>query len=180
MQVSDSVLLIFAAALLLDTTMLTIIFLFAALVHEMGHILAVLICKGRILSVKITVFGGVIHYHQDGGRLRDIIIAMSGPLIGIITAYISAKLGYFVFSGANLILSIVNLLPVLPLDGGRIIEQIVPHYIVKIIGYIVIIIVTILGILLVIYGKGCSLMLFSCVLWSQYGLRSIAKPVKIR
>ena len=44
-EVSDSVLIIVIAALLLDTTMLTIMFLVAALSHEMGHLIAIILWR---------------------------------------------------------------------------------------------------------------------------------------
>lgn len=179
-KVSESVLLIFAVALLFDTTELTMIFILSAFIHELGHLIAILLCKGKIISIKLTVFGGIINYHQQGGKLKDIIICASGAIFGLITAYISSKLGYFTFSGANLILSIVNIIPVLPLDGGRIAEQILPYKAVNILGFIMKIIITISGIIITIYGKGCSLLMFSFVLWGATSKNSIEKHIKIR
>ena len=42
--------------------MLTIMFLVAALIHEMGHLIAIILCRCKILKIKLTVFGGVIKY----------------------------------------------------------------------------------------------------------------------
>ncbi len=175
-EVSDSVLIIIIAALLLDTTMLTIMFLFAALLHEIGHLIAIILCKCKIIRIKFTVFGGVIKYHNYESKVKDIIIALSGPFMGFIAAYISAKLGFFTFSGANLILSTVNLIPVMPLDGGTVAMLIFKNY--SFISVIIKIIITLFAIFLVIYGKGISLMLFVCVLW--FNADDIAKLKKIR
>ena len=100
-EVSDSVLIIVIAALLLDTTMLTIMFLVAALIHEMGHLIAIILCRCKILKIKLTVFGGVIKYHNYQSKIKDIIIALSGPFMGFIASYISAKLVFFYFFGCK-------------------------------------------------------------------------------
>ena len=175
-QVSDSVLIIVIAALLLDTTMLTIMFLFAAFIHEIGHLIAIILCRCKILRIKFTVFGGVIKYHNYESKIKDVIIALSGSFMGFITAYISAKLGFFTFSGANLILSIVNLIPVTPLDGGTVAMIFFKSY--SFISVIIKIIISIFAVVLIIYGKGISLMLFACVLW--FNADDIAKLKKIR
>ena len=175
-EVSDSVLIIVIAALLLDTTMLTIMFLVAALIHEIGHLIAIILCRCKILKIKLTVFGGVIKYHNYESKIKDIIIALSGSFMGFIASYISAKLVFFTFSGANLILSIVNLIPVMPLDGGRVAMIIFTNY--NFISIIIKIIISIFAVIIFIYGKGISLILFACVLW--FNADDIAKFKKIR
>lgn len=104
---------------------------FAAIfIHEISHIIAVRICGGSIASIDIRAFG--IRVDVPELKLmsykREIIIAAAGPLAGILTAGITSataklfgimNLNYFI--GINLVVSAINLIPVYPLDGGRII-----------------------------------------------------------
>ncbi len=102
----------------------------AVLIHEASHIIAARLCGGSVSSVDIRIFG--IRVDIPELRLmsyrREIIIAAAGPLAGIVTAGCAAMtanlfdisgLGYFV--GINFVISAINMIPVYPLDGGRIV-----------------------------------------------------------
>ncbi|WP_236337466.1 M50 family metallopeptidase [Paenibacillus auburnensis] len=119
-------------------TLFTIVF-----IHEMGHVIAALLNGVTVKSVQLLPFGGVAVI-EDHGRLtagREITIALAGPLqngIMIVMALLlqhaggsnSAFLAYFI--QANAIIALFNLLPVLPLDGGKILQaalsMLVPYY----------------------------------------------------
>ena len=73
-------------------------------------------------------------------------------------------------------MSIVNLIPVTPLDGGTVAMIVFKNY--SFISVIIKIIISIFAVVLIIYGKGISLMLFACVLW--FNADDIAKLKKIR
>lgn len=101
-------------------------------IHEMGHVCASLLYGITVKSVQLLPFGGVA-VTEDHGRLtpgREIIIALAGPLqnvVMILTALLLRQIGvdavfltYFI--GANAMIALFNLLPVLPLDGGRIVQ----------------------------------------------------------
>lgn len=112
-------------------------------IHEMGHVCAALLNGVTVKSVQLLPFGGVAVI-EDHGRLnagREIAIAIAGPLqngIMILIALLlqqlgggsSAFLAYFI--QANAIIALFNLLPVLPLDGGKIVQAalstLVPYY----------------------------------------------------
>lgn len=112
-------------------------------IHEMGHVCAALLNGVTVKSVQLLPFGGVAVI-EDHGRLnagREIAIALAGPLqngIMILIALLlqqfgggsSAFLAYFI--QANAIIALFNLLPVLPLDGGKIVQAalstLVPYY----------------------------------------------------
>ncbi len=114
-----------------------------ALFHELGHIISGLILGFKLEKINIMPMGLSIsfkvpleNYNKkiQNSRLlslKKIIIALSGPVINIIIAII------FIFNNfnleeyqrlsiiyANLLLCIFNLLPIYPLDGGRILKQI--------------------------------------------------------
>ena len=62
-------------------------------------------------------------------KLKEIIIALSGPLINIIIVIIINKLKINIFTGiimitANLIIVIFSLIPIYPMSGGQILQVI--------------------------------------------------------
>ena len=106
--------------------------LFAALLHECGHLLCAAALKIPIRSVKLSILGARISV--DLSRLsygRELLLALCGPLAGIIGALICFPLSHrlyaqhelsealYYFSAISLFLSAFNLIPVESLDGGR-------------------------------------------------------------
>lgn len=118
--------------------MFTIVF-----IHEMGHVIAALLAGVTVKSVQLLPFGGVAVI-EDHGRLtasREIGIALAGPLqngLMILMAYGLQQAGYgnseflTYFIQANAIIALFNLVPVLPLDGGKVLQAAVslflPYY----------------------------------------------------
>lgn len=165
LKFSDSILVILALSILLDKEILTIIFILSAFIHELGHLLSIVLCRAKILSINITIFGGVIKYHYIGSKFVDVFIALSGPFFGFLAAYIFSLFGLTIFSGANLILSIINILPIMPLDGGRIVTYLFNKKFSYIIGFIFKIVLTIFSVYIFIKGYGISLILFVIAIW---------------
>lgn len=91
----------------------------AAAVHELAHILAVILCGGRIGNIRIRAQGGLIQAELDG-PFRRIIASLAGPAASLCLACLAKKFPRISF--AALLQGIYNLLPVYPLDGGRAID----------------------------------------------------------
>ncbi|MEC2343289.1 M50 family metallopeptidase [Paenibacillus barengoltzii] len=112
-------------------------------VHEMGHVFAARMYDIKVLSVQMLPFGGVA-VMEDAGNLtagREIVIALAGPLQNLMLIGASLLLhaigiwdgpflSYFIQS--NLLIALFNLLPILPLDGGKISQAlcslVMPYY----------------------------------------------------
>lgn len=109
----------------------------ALAVHELGHAVAARALGERFSAVELTPFGGVMTYapgQSPAKGLRGIMLAAAGPLgnelalvllgaaarRGILGAGLSGELLRQMI-GANAAMLVLNLLPALPLDGGRII-----------------------------------------------------------
>lgn len=88
----------------------------AALVHEMGHAVAVYFMGGSIRTVRIGMAGAIIH----GDCLtygREILCSLMGPLFSLLCFLWIRIFPWFALCG--LIHGLYNLLPMYPLDGGR-------------------------------------------------------------
>ena len=91
----------------------------AALFHELCHILAVLLAGGKIEGIKVGLSGAVIEasFLSPWGELFSIIAGPAGSLSLLLLSSVLPKL-----SICGIVQGLFNLLPVYPLDGGRVVR----------------------------------------------------------
>jgi Zn-dependent protease len=102
----------------------------ALVVHELGHYIAMAIFGYSDRQILILPFGAATFGEKtDAGALQKTIVYLSGPALGLIAGTVcliaGARTGVkpLVFCGAFfLILNYINLLPIVPLDGGKLFE----------------------------------------------------------
>jgi Zn-dependent protease/CBS domain-containing protein len=133
--VNDLVADISASTAYLTSFAFAVAFAFCVLAHELGHTAVSLALGSPVRRIVIFLLGGVSEIERDPRRPRDeFLIAVAGPVVSILIAAITG-LGYealphgtlsAVFVGllfwSNLIVAVFNLLPGLPLDGGRLLR----------------------------------------------------------
>ncbi len=92
--------------------------LVSSAVHEVGHIIALLTAGKPPQGIRFTLSGPVIICQRSDSGWKDAFCALSGPLCGLVLACILRSV-WPLCSEISLLLSVLNLIPVLPLDGGR-------------------------------------------------------------
>src|SRR3990167_2498318 len=117
---------------LLGTIIWVVIIFVSVLVHELGHA-TVALAFNQNPKIELIAMGGLTSY--QGKKIRyyqQFLIVLSGPLFGIglfgLASFIlwlkiftnpTVVASIKIFQYVNIFWSLVNLLPVIPLDGGQ-------------------------------------------------------------
>lgn len=102
------------------------------IVHELGHILTLRLYGLRIRRISADLRGLRIEYGGVCAPLGHVVSALAGPVAGLAYAFAASWMArrtgnevLMLSSGVSLLLSLFNLLPILPLDGGRVFSLLV-------------------------------------------------------
>jgi Zn-dependent protease len=113
-----------------------VLLLLSVLVHELAHALSARAFHWPTAKIVLTLWGGHTQFGNFSGTPgRSLAVALAGPAANFLLAgagyltwplftrgTVGAELaGIFVY--ANLLVAVFNVLPGLPLDGGRIVES---------------------------------------------------------
>ncbi|MEU3298473.1 site-2 protease family protein [Streptomyces sp. NPDC006678] len=110
----------------------------SVLVHELAHTVVALRYKLPVRRIQLQFFGGVSEIEKESETPgREFVLAFVGPLLSLVLAGVFYAGMYAVEPGtvpgvllaglmiSNLIVAAFNLLPGLPLDGGRMLRAVV-------------------------------------------------------
>lgn len=199
----------FALFYLTDQIKIYLTIMFFSVIHELGHIIVGLIFKMRLNKLEIMPCGLTVSFKENVDDLnfkikrgnllqfKMILVAVAGPLVSFILAllytyfdplYITKQDAIY----SNILILLFNLLPIYPLDGGRIIKGIV--YIFKgreladslsnKIANIGAILLTFAGSIAIYYFKNIAILLMLIYLWGlvikenkKYALKEKVKKI---
>ena len=115
---------LFLAALWIGAGEVLPLVVLAAICHELGHLAALRLVGVRVERLRLTAFGAELR--ADTRFLpygKEILCTLAGPAVNLLLALLLARVsGDYLLAGANLIQGCFNLLPIYPLDGGRVIS----------------------------------------------------------
>lgn len=122
--------------ILLDNVNTYIIFLVSIIIHELAHLIVGIILGGTPKKMTISIFGVALEFYSYGKNtsICKIIFFLIGPLINFLIATImtsvaiDTKLAELIIV-INIAIGIFNLIPILPLDGGKILKEILKNII---------------------------------------------------
>ncbi|MBR6574647.1 MAG: M50 family metallopeptidase [Clostridia bacterium] len=108
-----------------------LLFWLAAILHELGHLAALRLLRGRVEALRFRLSGAEICYRGTGISYGgEVLLALAGPGMNLLWAAVLALTSrwypedlLYRFIGCHLVLALFNLLPALPLDGGRVLQS---------------------------------------------------------
>lgn len=171
----------------IETYVLIIAF---AIIHELGHLLAGLLLGMKPNKIELKPYGVSISFKiipKDYNKkilnanlltIKKILVALAGPLTNIIVILITSKIDMGLFLNlmiiyTNILLVIFNLIPIYPLDGGRILKGVL-HIIygktksekyINNISFITLILITFIASIAILYLKNISIFIIIIFLW---------------
>lgn len=153
-----------------------------AFIHELGHMFAGIILKLKPKSLSFMPFGISITFetyeYEKLIEIKKILIGIAGPLTNLIVCIITAFLHIedktkelIIYS--NILIGLFNLIPLYPLDGGRILKGIIrlkykkiqSDRIVNKISNILIIVLTAIASIMILYLKNIAILFVIIYLW---------------
>jgi Zn-dependent protease len=123
----------FASYAYMFTWEFAFIIMSALFLHECGHIWAMKRCGIKTKGIYFIPFvgGAAVSEEMCHSRSEEVFIALMGPIWGLLLAIATGFLYYIyeepIFAAAAswmAMLNLLNLLPISPLDGGRVIKSI--------------------------------------------------------
>ena len=142
-----------------------------ALIHELSHMFTGVMLKLKPTVLEIHPFGIQVTFESfEYTEIKKIIIAIAGPAVNIAIAVIYILIDFQqknLLVNSNLLLAIFNLIPIYPLDSGRILKSFIQmkkgkkkaEDIINRISNIVIICITVLSSFLILIYKNIGMLI---------------------
>ena len=103
-----------------------IVFFLIIIIHEIGHIIGGLYYNWKLEKIIILPFGGLTIFNQklNCPLKEELIVTLLGPIFQIIFYFLCKFLFYdnFILTKFHYPLLLFNLIPIIPLDGSKILN----------------------------------------------------------
>ncbi len=167
--------------------------MFFAILHEFGHLLAGLLLGMKPEKMEIMPYGVSISFKlmpKDYNKkvrcgnqleLKKILVALAGPMTNLLIIMIVLQMNMNVFKGfmvlySNLLLILFNLLPIYPLDGGRVIKGILHIFLgsrkaekyCNYLSFVTLIMITFISSIVIYQVENIAIFLIVLVLWGIF------------
>lgn len=167
-----------------------------SLIHELGHMIAGILLKLKPKALSFMPFGISLTFetyeYKRLVEIKKIFIALAGPLTNFIICIITSFLHTIpeikqTIIYSNILIAIFNLMPLYPLDGGRILKGIIrlkckeieADKIVNNISNIIVILLTVISSIGILYFKNIAILFILMYLWiivinenKKYGIKT--------
>ena len=188
-------LLVFLFCLTKQIKIYAMIMMFA-IIHELGHLLMGILLGMKPEKLEIKLIGLSISFKIENNdynkkikkgnllEVKKILVAMAGPVTNFIIIIILRLMqvsNAMLLIYSNIVLIIFNIIPIYPLDGGRILKSslhilygkcLAEKYSYNI-SYITLIILTAINSIAVLYYKNIALFIITIFLWGMEIKQSI-------
>ena len=173
-----------------------IVLMIFAILHEMGHLIAGIVLKFKPDEINLTPVGlrisfriEVEEYNKNIKNARSLnikkaIIAIAGPITNLMIATIAIIIANFNFNinnmyiyqlvvYLNILIAMLNLIPIYPMDGGRFLKEILKitfgnkkaYKITYILSKTTLIILTAISSIAILYLQNISILIIIAYLW---------------
>lgn len=163
-----------------------------AFFHELGHLLTGVILGFRPQSLSINPVGLSVSFRikaedynekvKNGNMLalKQLCIALGGPAVNFILVILFMVFNLKIFNisrefviYSNILIGLFNLIPIYPLDGGRVLKNLLhildglknSYIYINMISNISVIILTIFSSIIIVYLKNVSIIIILAYLW---------------
>lgn len=156
--------------------------MFFSIIHELGHILMGLILKVKAQKVEIMPCGLSVSFYSNSNdkfiKIKEIFITLAGPLTSLSLMILCGFIDFKIITMqeavySNMLILLFNLIPLYPLDGGRLIKGIIElrldseksEIIIDKISNVTAIFLTVISSIAVYYFKNIAIFLICIFLW---------------
>lgn len=174
-KVDLKIFLILILYLIIEKTEILTLAIIFILLHEIGHIISGITLGLRIKKIKFTIAGIALEFANYGKerKINKIIIDFAGPFVNLVAIIFGIILKEEKIIYANLGLFIINMLPIYPLDGGRILKNILLYKknyketitIIEEVSKNILIILSVLSSILLLKYKNINIFILIIYLW---------------
>ena len=114
--------LVFAYMYALQNLETFIISYFFIMLHELAHIVIARVISIKVYEIELLPIGINAKYEKNISIPKELLISLAGPIASLLFYKV---LSNSFFKSINFFIAIINLIPLKPFDGGRIINAII-------------------------------------------------------